>query len=197
MSKARILNSLVAEALDRITPRRKCFISYFSEDIDQVREFLKDYGDVFIPKEIGVSDADDFIDSTNTDYVMSKIRGIYLDDSTVTICMIGSCTHHRRYIDWELKSSLRQGNYTPNGLVGILLPGIKHHHLPPRFNDNWNEEDESFAYAILREYPKTEIELRSWIEEAFSRRSTHADLIVNSRLRLLNNRKCLIHKETH
>lgn len=118
--------------------RRKCFISYYAGDSLAVEKFITDFKDVFIAKAIGVSSGDDFIDSANSDYVMSKIREKYLGDSTVTICLIGDCTHSRRFIDWELKASLRQGSYTPNGLLGILLPykgdsGI----LPPRLSENW------------------------------------------------------------
>ncbi len=75
------------------------------------------------PKYWVANDNYDFINSTDTDYVMKCIRENYLSDSTVTIVLIGSCTHSRRYVDWEIKSSLRQGQYTtPNGLIGILLP---------------------------------------------------------------------------
>lgn len=144
-----------------LTPiRRKCFISYYREDTSAVRKFLTDFGDVFIPKEIGIRDSDNFINSNDSDYVMSRIRENHLGDSTVTICLIGQCSHSRRYIDWEIKSSLRSGLvYTPNGLIGILLPHMKAGHLPERFQLNW-DRDESNSYAIYREYPKSKQELR-------------------------------------
>ena len=103
--------------------RRKCFISYYHGDQDAVDKFVGTFDDVMIAKAIGVSEEDDYIDSDNAEYVMSRIRQDVLEDSTVTICLIGECTHSRRYIDWELKASLRQGeDYDPNGLIGILLP---------------------------------------------------------------------------
>jgi hypothetical protein len=178
--------------------RRKCFISYYAGDKGPVDSFIADFGDVFIPKVIGVTNADDFIDSANSDYVMSKIREKYLGDSTVTICLIGSCTHSRRYIDWELKSSLRQGqNSLPNGLLGILLPYQgKAGYLPSRFKANWNT-DESKSFGIYRSYPMTKEQLRSWIEDAFSRRTTHAGLITNGELMFGSNRNCLSHNQTH
>ena len=80
--------------------RHKCFISYHQVDEDEVAKFIDDFSDVFIPKVLGVSDTDDFIDSTDTDYVMRRIRELYLTDSTVTIVMIGKCTWARRYVDW-------------------------------------------------------------------------------------------------
>ena len=44
----------------------------------------------------------DIIDIDNTDYVMRRIRELYLKDSTVTIVLIGKCTWARRSIDWEI-----------------------------------------------------------------------------------------------
>lgn len=177
--------------------RRKCFVCYCSGDKAAVDEFIADFGDAFIPKAIGVSDGDDFINSNDSDYVMSKIREKYLGDSTVTLCLIGNCTHSRRYVDWELKTSLRRGSSTPNGLVGILLPSMgTSGHLPPRFRENWNE-DESKAYAIYRSYPSSTTQLRGWIEDTASRRTSHADMIVNSQEMMKYNRKCIVHGVTH
>lgn len=177
--------------------RRKCFISYSSGDSEEVDTFLNDFGDVFIGKSIGVSNGDDFINSDDAEYVMSQIRKKYLGDSTVTICLIGKCTHSRRYIDWELKTSLRNGTYTPNGLIGILLPSMgTSGHLPPRIQDNW-QKDENNCYAIYRSYPKSKDQLQKWIEDAFERRTSKADLIQNSQAMMEYNRKCKVHDETH
>lgn len=185
-------------AMAGLSPRRKCFISYYGEDRLAVGKFLRDFGDVFIPKEIGVRDSDDFINSNDTNYVMSRIRATHLGDSTVTLCMIGNCTHSRRYIDWELKSSLRQGDvYTPNGLIGILLPHMGDSgHLPPRMKENW-QSNESKCYALYRSYPTNKNELRNWIEEAFRRRTTMSNLITNSQGMMSYNRKCNVHGKTH
>lgn len=177
--------------------RRKCFVSYYSGDKVEVDSFLRNFGDVFIPKAIGVTDGDDFIDSNDIDYVMGKIRTQYLGDSTVTICLIGSCTHSRRYIDWELKTTLRTGGYTPNGLLGLLLPSMgTSGYLPPRFKENW-DQDQSESYALYHSYPSTKDQLRGWIEAAYQRRTTHADCIKNTQEMLRYNRSCLAHSVTH
>jgi hypothetical protein len=78
--------------------------------------------EVFAPKALGTFDNDDFVDSDNPEYVMGEIRRKYLLDSSVTILLVGKCTHSRRFVDWELKASLRQGANTPNGLVAFVLP---------------------------------------------------------------------------
>lgn len=49
------------------TLKRKCFVSYYSGDRSEVDNFLAVFGDVFIPKAIGVTDGDDFIDSDDSD----------------------------------------------------------------------------------------------------------------------------------
>lgn len=193
-------NTLISELLrsqNGSSVRRKCFISYYAGDEVAVEKFILDFSDVFIPKSIGVSSGDDFIDSNNSDYVMSKIREKYLGDSTVTICLIGDCTHSRRYVDWELKTTLRRGSYTPNGLLGILLPykGTSGF-LPPRFKENW-EKEEKDCYALYRSYPSSKESLRNWIENAYERRTTRASAIKNSQEMMKYNKKCLVHNETH
>lgn len=193
-----ILRQMAAEEAAKMAVKRKCFISYYGGDTDEVNTFVNDFSDVFIAKVIGVTEGDDFIDSNDSDYVMKRIRDKYLGDSTVTICMIGSCTHSRRYIDWELKTTLRQGAYTPNGLIGIVLPSLGNSsHLPQRFKDNWNKEDEYKGYALYRSYPTSKDQLRAWIESAFDRRTTHAKYISNSQVMFKNNHNCLVHKKTH
>ena len=138
-----------------VHPRRKVFISYYQQDIDEVNSFIYKFatqGGVFIPKALGISTNNELINSTDTDYVMSQIRKNYLGDSTVTIVLVGSCTHSRRFIDWEIKSSLRQGSYIPNGLMGIILPSLGDRaHLPPRFKVSWDEDDKD-CYARFYVY---------------------------------------------
>ena len=180
--------------------KRRVFISHFSGDNNEVDAFIKIFANqenVFTPFVLGANDNDDFINSTDTDYVMTQIRKKYLLDTTVTIVLIGSCTHSRRYIDWEIKSSLRQGDYTPNGLIGILLPSQgSSGHLPPRFRDNW-ESGETNCYARYRSYPTSAAELGLWIEDAFSARTQRAQLINNSQEMMKYNRVCNVCKMTH
>ena len=120
--------------------RHTCFISYHQVDEDEVRKFIDDFNGVFIPKNLGLSDTDDFIDSTDTDYVLRRIRELYLSDSIVTIAMIGQCTWSRRYVDWEVASTLRNDpNNRRSGLMAITLKSVASSatkQLPPRVADN-------------------------------------------------------------
>lgn len=183
-----------------IGEKRKVFISHYKGDKDEVEEFIKKFANeenVFIPKVLGANDNDDFINSTDTDYVMTQIRKKYLDDSTVTIILVGSCAHSRRYVDWELKSSLRQGSYTPNGVMGIILPSKgKNAYLPQRLEANW-EEGHGNCYARYWVYPSTAKQLHDWIEDAFSARTSRAHLIKNSQDMMKYNRQCSVCNVTH
>src|SRR5690606_37032183 len=108
-------------------------------DTDEVVQFLDDFGTEFIAKTIGVTDEDDFIDSEDTGYVMDQIRTKYLGDSSVTLVLLGSCTWARRYVDWEVYSSLRSSKHSKvNGLLAVQLPSVSGQSvtLQARINDN-------------------------------------------------------------
>ncbi len=184
-----------------LLPKRKVFISFHQSDRSEADTFIYRWSvqeKVFISKALGVSMNPDLIDSGNPEYVMSKIRENYLEDSSVTIVLIGKCTHSRRYVDWELKSSLRQGLfYTPNGVLGIVLPSCGQPiYVPQRFYENWNKENNN-SYCRLYNPPQTPVELRGWIEDAFSARSTRAKFIQNSSDMMKYNSKCLVCGVTH
>ncbi|MGJ8686513.1 MAG: TIR domain-containing protein, partial [Spongiibacteraceae bacterium] len=80
----------------------KCFLSYNSADKQAVDDFCETFAGSFIRR--GLKMEDDIIDSTNTDYVMKRIRELYLKDSTVTIVLVGKCTWARRFVDWEVQA---------------------------------------------------------------------------------------------
>ena len=176
--------------------RRKCFISYHHTDQDEVDQFIRDFdhdNDSFIARGLGNEMPGDVIQSTDTDYVMRRIRDLYLSDSTVTLLMLGRCTWARRYVDWELQSSLRHGNQTtPNGLLAIKLPSYPSNggSFPGRLNKNLCGEGQTECYARHMPYPSSTETLEDAIERAFQRRTTHSHLIVNPRERMSNSRQC-------
>ena len=180
--------------------KHRVFISHYGGDHDEVNDFIDEFGNtegIFMPRVLGANENYDLIDSTKTDYVMRQIRVKYLEDTTVTIVLIGSCTHSRRYVDWEIKSSLTQGSSTPNGLIGILLPSQGDSgNLPPRLRANWCKGHRN-CYARYYVYPDTPSQLGDWIEDAFDARTSRAHLINNSKDMMKYNAKCEICKETH
>ncbi len=180
--------------------RRKIFISHYKGDKQEIDNFIDCFAtreEVFIPYVLGANDNDDFVDSTNTDYVMTQIRKKYLQNTTVTIVLIGSCTHSRRYVDWEIKTSLRRGEYTPNGLMGIILASQENSaYLPPRLGANWNKTRFG-CYARYWAYPSTPGELRNMIEDAYDARTERADFIHNSQDMMKYNTECKVCGVTH
>lgn len=180
--------------------RRKVFISHYKGDRNEVDAFIQKFANeekVFFPYVLGANENDEFIESTNTDYVMTQIRKKYLQDTTVTIVLIGGCTHSRRYIDWEIKSSMRQGEYTPNGVMGIVLPSQNNAAwLPPRIEENWSQDHQD-CFARFWPYPHSTEQLGGWIEDAFQARTVRAHLIKNSQKLMKYNVKCKVCANTH
>lgn len=102
--------------------RHKCFISFKTEDSDYKDQIQNELNIDMIDKSLN-----DPIDSNNEDYIMRVIRRDYLQDSTVTIVLIGdhsaenSLFENQHYIKRELQASL-YGEH--NGVLGIVLPNM-------------------------------------------------------------------------
>lgn len=169
--------------------RRRCFVSYHGADIDVATQFIADFGQVFIPTVLGVTEDDDFVDSDDDDYVKRRIREEHLSTTTVTIVILGRCTWSRRFVDWEIASSLRDDPTNKrSGLLALTLPGETTARLPDRVLDNWVRGKVDESYAEFEVYPTTAAILRNAIEAAFAARTSKADLVDNSRtLRKLNS----------
>lgn len=181
--------------------QRKVFVSYSHLNQVEAERFVGQFSGpngVFIAKALGVSDRDDFIRSDNPAYVMQQIRGRLIQDATVTIVLVGSCTHSRRYVDWEIKASLQQGeDALPNGLIAIQLPSSPNGaDLPPRLEGNWNQGHTN-CYARYWKYPQNPENLRQWIEDAFLARTERARFIANPQDMMKYNAACRVCGLTH
>ena len=150
----------------------------------EVNRFIRRFGARNFLKR-GITLHDDVINSQNTEYVLRRIRELYIRDSTVTIVLIGQCTWARRFVDWEIQSSLRPAGGLPNGLVGILLDKRIRPPLPPRFKLNKDS-----GYAKYHFYPPTVATLEDWIEDAYQARIARRRKILNPVTRYRYNRRC-------
>jgi len=172
--------------------RHKCFVSYHVDDITEVEAFLDDFGTEFIPRSVGVTVEDDFVDSTDEDYIKRRIRELYLTDSTVTIVLLGGCTWARKFVDWEISASLRDD--TANKRSGLLVYPLPSRDntatLPKRVADNWTSGDQAGSYARYLPYPTTTTVIRSNVESAFGDRTTKGDLVENGRALRTGNAIC-------
>lgn len=172
--------------------RHKCFISYHGADTDGVTDFVEAFNDVFIPRVVGVSDSDHFNDPVNSEgeeYIKAQIGSKYLSDSTVTILYVGPCAWSRKYVDWELSSSLRNGSVNKrNGLMAITPAYRSENKLPARFADNLGKDNSKYGRYYY--YPQSASSLGDWIEDAFEARDPRASLIDNTRDLRKNNAQC-------
>lgn len=157
--------------------RHKVFISYHAVDAVEVVNFIDRYDDVFIARAIGMEeDGSDIIDSTDVDYIRQTIREKYLKDSTVTMVLVGTCTWARKFVDWEIYSSLRN-NPNPNGLLAVQLPSTpKTTSVPARFELNRPQPGRE-GYARYYVTPPSAEVLRNEIQSAFDARATKRHLI--------------------
>lgn len=184
----------VGETLSRI--RHKTFISYHHDDEREVGAFIRRFDqdrDVFITRGLGAGMPGDVVNSTNTEYVMRRIREEFMGDATVTLVLVGKCTWARRYVDWEIQASLRCGQFaTPKGLLGIVLPSAGGSpRAPERLERNLQGQFGGEGYANWYWYPQNDNDLANWIEYAFQARATRASLIQNPQERFAYNRQCL------
>jgi len=154
-----------------VSKRHKVFISYHhGEDqkyADRLREF---YGSsrAIIDKSM-YADLGHLQDET----ILKKIRRDHLLDSTVTVVLVGNYTWGRKWVDWEINSSLRPyAERTVNGLVGIYLPEHSRKHF--RLTDNIES-----GYALKLNWKDVESKLIETIHKAWNRRKRR-DLIDNT-----------------
>lgn len=155
--------------------KRKIFVSYH-HDSDQA--YYNEFSRFFASQYEAVQDSslDRLIDSTDTDYVMRRIRENYITGTSCTIVLCGPQTRWRKYVDWEIKATLDK----QHGLIGVQLPnnipdlqgGV---HVPDRLCDNTNS-----GYAIWTSWSALTLDhLRACIETANSKSKS---LIINNRI---------------
>lgn len=171
--------------------RHKCFISFHRADEAAVLEFKRrfdDTQDAFIYR--GQSMPEDIVNSNDDDYVIGEIRRRFLQDTTVTIVLVGRCTWSRKFVDWEVQASLRQPtNGLPNGLLPIVLDPNVRTNPAPRLPERVELNVEA-GYASYHWHPSSGAQLAQWIEDAYSARTARASLITNPRARKPSNDSC-------
>src|SRR5262245_32055382 len=96
---------------------RRVFVSYHHADQAWKNALVQEFS-----RRLGIftdGSLDDRVDSNQPDYVHRQIREEYITGSSVTIVLCGAQTWKRRYIDWEIHSTL----FKRHALLGIVLPG--------------------------------------------------------------------------
>ena len=101
----------------------KVFISYHHENDQSYKNELVTLGEqegIFISQSVDIGDiSDDLTDEA----IRIKIRDEYLQDSTVTIVLVGTETKNRKHVDWEIYSSMFDGiKNKKSGIIVAKLP---------------------------------------------------------------------------
>ena len=171
--------------------RHRVFVSYYHDEDQGYRELFEklfvDIHDIMVSESVEIGDIDP---NLPTERVHQIIRDEYLRDSTVTVVLVGAHTWQRKFVDWEIGSSIRDTKNNPrSGLLGILLPTYPGsasntydpYTIPPRLYDNIECE-----FAKIYNWSDDPRRVQSWIHDAFKRRTEV--LPDNSRDSFKNNR---------
>ena len=163
-------------------PKRRAFTSYCHKDdqawYDSLSAF-SDWLDLFSDRSLGEP-----VRSDDPEYVNRAIREDRIAGSSVTIVLCGSRTYGRKYVDWEIRSTLHRSH----GLVGVALPSVSRDWrgapiVPARLHDNLVT-----GYGVWM--PEWTWDAEAWksaIEDAYQRSQTLGLLISNARLKMTVN----------
>lgn len=102
--------------------KHKVFISYHHDRDQGCKEKLVELGeqhDIFADRSV---DTGDISEELSDEQIRVKIRDDYLQDSTVTIVLVGAETKYRKHVDWEIHSSMHDGEL--NKRSGILVVNL-------------------------------------------------------------------------
>lgn len=118
------------------TIKRQVFISYHhGNDKPYYDAFINTFSNSY--DVLHDNSVDRSVNSTNTDYVIQRIRDNYITGSSCTIVLCGPQTPYRKFVDWEIKATLDK----QHGLIGVNLPtnpsdNNYKYTVPDRLNDN-------------------------------------------------------------
>lgn len=192
--------------------RHGVFVSYYHEQDQGYRErfelLFSEIYDIMESKSVEIGDIDPYL---KIETIHQKIRDNYLRDSTVTVVLVGAETWQRKFVDWEISSSIRDTKYNKrSGLLGILLPtypapaGVwerfftgdtlpayqitqdtryNPHTIPPRLYDNL-----ACKYATIHKWNENPLVVQRWIQDAFRRRR-HTKINPNNKRPLFKNNR--------
>lgn len=106
-----------------VKSKHKIFISYHHDNDQAYKEALlrlNNAYDLFIDASVDTGDINEDLDDQA---IREKIRDEYLQDSTVTIVLVGTETKKRKHVDWEIYSSMYDGKVNKkSGVLVINLP---------------------------------------------------------------------------
>ena len=162
--------------------KRKVFVSFHHKNdqawFDYFTKKFSDQYDVFHDKSIGETK----VRSDDPEDINRAIREDYIKGSSITIILCGQETQKRKYVDWEIYSTL----HYEHALLGIGLPSATKSFdgkiiVPSRLHDNIQS-----SYAHFISWIDDALELKKNIEAAI-KKSEKTSLINNSREKMGRN----------
>jgi len=157
------------------------FVSYHHEQdqfwFNRFTDTFSDEYEVFQDQSL-----DEEVDSDNMEYVNRVIREDYIKGASITIVLCGKETGKRRFVDWEIASTLHH----EHALLGIVVPGtIPQSNGKFIVSDRLHDNIES-GYAAFVNWPSSPSELKNHIEFALAK-SRFTALIKNGREKMKRN----------
>ena len=163
--------------------KRKVFISFHHKNDQEwfdyfTKKFSSNY-EIFFDRSIGETK----IRSDDPEYINRAIREDYIKGSSVTIVLCGPETWKRKYVDWEIYSTL----HLEHALLGIALPSAQKSNdgkiiVPDRLYVNINS-----GYAYFINWTDDANILKQNIEVAITK-SSGRQLISNDLEKMSRNR---------
>lgn len=85
----------------------------------------------------GSVDTGDISEDLSDEQVRRKIRDEYLQDTTVTIVLVGTETKGRKHVDWEIHSSMFDGSVNKkSGILIVVLPSVDNGYYTAAHGEN-------------------------------------------------------------
>ncbi|WP_382161575.1 TIR domain-containing protein [Hydrogenophaga sp. ANAO-22] len=101
---------------------RRCFFSFDYQDVADFRANVVRNHNAFKDDNGGFFDASIWEEArTKGDAALKKLIDSALENTTATAVLIGSGTHSRRWVQYEIMKSIERGNR----LIGIHINGIR------------------------------------------------------------------------
>ena len=131
---------------ESVLSRHKVFVSYHHENDQHYKNHFEglfsSHYDIIDSKSVGDGQINSGI---ITETIRQQIRDNIIRDASVTVVLIGTETWKRKYVDWEIYSSIGRSTYNSRtGLIGLKYPtrsgwNTASHNpntIPPRLKDN-------------------------------------------------------------
>jgi len=132
---ARELRRLADIARDNITEssgdgRRHVFISFVQEDLAKVNMLRGQAANSDTALDFDDFSVQEPYDSKNGDYIRSQIRA-RIERASVTIVYLSESAAKSKWVDWEIRESVRQGK----GVIGVYSGDAPPATLPPALKE--------------------------------------------------------------